>query len=194
LARIILKEKYTLINLIATIFGLVGVVLVTKPEFLFLEISDRGESSLSWACATFGVSILAAVSYVCVRGAGNTVHPMKFVLHTAFVEFLSGFLINLVMRQYLVVPPCNWVRITLLLCGFGATAANLLIVRGLSLENSGPATLMRNGDIAFAYSCQVLFFRVTPDWISLLGATLIIGTAVLQGIDKLFDISRGISF
>ena len=35
LARIILKEKYTIINLFATIFGLVGVVLVTKPGILF---------------------------------------------------------------------------------------------------------------------------------------------------------------
>ena len=194
LARIILKEKYTIVNLFATIVGLVGVVLVTKPGILFPDISDRGESSVPWACATLGVSLLFSVSYVCVRGAGEVVHPMKFVLYTAIAELPTGFLINLMMKESLVLPPCDYVRTLLFLCGLGAPLANVLIVRGLSLENSGPATLMRNWDTIYAYTFQVFFFKSAPDWISLLGAGLIVSTALLQGINKLFDISCGVTF
>ena len=194
LARIILKEKYTIINVFATTFGLIGIVLVTKPGVLFLEKDGGGESSVPWACATLGVSVITAVSYVCVRGAGQTIHPMKFALYTACVELVCGFVTNPIMGQSLVLPPCDWVRVALVLCGVGATLANVLIVRGLSLENSGPASLMRNWDIVYAYIFQIVFFKITPDWISLLGAGLIVCTALLQGIDKLFNISCGIEF
>lgn len=194
LARIILKEKYTIVNLFAAIFGLVGIILIAKPGILFHDVSNPGQSTLPWACATLGVSIIAAVSYVCVRATGDDVHPMNFVLYTAIVELICGLLINPAMKQAIVLPPCNWVRGALLACGVGATVANLLIVRGLALENSGPATLMRNWDTVYAYIFQIIFFSVTPDWISVLGAVLIVSTALLQGIDRLVDISCGISF
>ena len=194
LARIILKEKYTIVNLFAAVFGLVGITLIAKPGILFHDASNPGQSTLPWACATLGVSIIAAVSYVCVRATGDDVHPMNFVLYTAIVELICGLLINPAMKQTIVLPPCNWVRGALLACGVGATVANLLIVRGLALENSGPATLMRNWDTVYAYIFQIIFFSVTPDWISVLGAVLIVSTALLQGIDRLVDISCGISF
>ena len=194
LARIILKEKYTIVNLFATTFGLVGIVLIAKPGILFPNVADRGESSIPWACATLGVSMIAAMSYVCVRGAGETVHPMKFVLYTAVVELVSGFLINPAMKQSLVLPPCNWVKGALFLCGLCATLGNVLIVRGLSLEDSGPATLMRNWDTVYAYLFQITIFKIAPDWISIVGAGLIVCTAFLQGLDKIVDISCGIAF
>ena len=149
-----------------------------------------------WAIATLGVSVTFAMSFVCVRGAGEAVHPMKFVLYTACVELVFGFFTNLIMGNSLVLPPCGWVRVVLVLCGVGSTLANVLIVRGLSLENSGPASLMRNWDIVYAYIFQMIFFDITPDWISLVGAGLIVYTALLQGIDtlELFNISCDIEF
>ena len=194
LARVILKEKYTIINLLAAIFGLFGVVLISKPGTLFPEITDRGESSVPWAFATFGVSVITALSFLCARGVGTVVHPMALVFYTTIVEFLSGFLINAVMKQSLVLPPCDWVREVLIVCGIAATLANLLLVRGLSLENCGPATLMRNADTVYAYIFQITLFNTTTDWMSIVGAGIIVVTVLLQGIDKLFDISCGIEF
>ena len=73
MARIILKEKYTIVSLIATVSGLVGIVLILKPTVLFPNFLDRGESSIPWAFVTLGMSFLAAASYVCFycnRGNG----------------------------------------------------------------------------------------------------------------------------
>ena len=194
LARVILKEKYTIVNLFAAIFGLVGVILIAKPGVLFPDISHQGESSALWAFATVGASLMLASSFLCARGIGEAIHPMKIVLYTAFVEFLSGFVIDLLLNQSPVLPPCNWVRGASLACGIGATLANLLIVRGLSLENSGPATLMINTETMFAYIFQVTLFNTVPDWLSLLGAGLIVFAVLLQGMDNIFDISCGITF
>ena len=194
LARAILKEKYTLVNLFAAIFGVVGVILIAKPGALFTEIYHRGESSVPWAFATFGASLMLAFSFLCARGVGEAIHPMKIVLYTAIVEFLSGFVIDLSINRSPVIPPCDWVRGASLACGIGATVANLLIVRGLSLENSGPATLMINTETMFAYIFQVTLFNTAPDWLSLLGAGIIVCAVLLQGIDRIFDISCGITF
>ena len=193
LARIILKEKFTVINLIALIFGFLGIILITKPAFLFHEVSSR-ESSVFWSLIALLCSILRAISYVCVRGAGKDVHPMQFVLYTAVSELIHGFLINIAMKQTLVLPPCGWIRYALFLCGVGATLANLFMVRGLSLENAGPATTMRNWDTVYAYGFQVIIFNNTPDLICMSGACLIVSMSVLQGLDKLFDFSCGITF
>ena len=194
LARIFFREKYTIVNLFCAIFGLVGVILISKPGTLFPSISGTGESSVPWAFATFGASLITALSFLCARGVGTVVHPMKLVFYTAIVEFLSGFLMNSVMNQSLVLPPCGWVRVVLILCGMGATLAILLVVRGLTLENSGPATLMRNADIVSAYIFQITLFKTTPDLMSLVGAGIILFTVLLQGFDKLFDISCGVEF
>ena len=194
LARAILKEKYTLVNLFAAIFGLVGVILIAKPGALFPDIHHRGESSVPWAFATLGASIIIAFSYLAARGVGEVIHPMKVVLYTAILEFLSGFVTDLLINRSPVLPPCNWVRGASLACGIGATLANLLIVRGLSLENSGPATLMINTETMFAYIFQITLFNTAPDWLSLLGAGIIVCAVLLQGIDNIFDISCGITF
>ena len=193
-ARIILKEKFTVINLIALIFGFLGIILITKPAFLFHEVSKKEESSVFWSFIVLSISLLVAISYVCVRGAGEDVHPMQFVLYTAVSKLIHGFLINLAMKQTLVLPPCGWIRYALFLCGVGATFANLFMVRGLSLENAGPATMMRNWDTVYAYGFQVIIFNNTPDLLCMTGACLIVGTTVLQGLDKLFDFSCGITF
>ena len=193
LARIILKEKFTVINLIALIFGFLGIILITKPAFLFHEVSSR-ESSVFWSLIALSSSLFIAISYVFIRGAGEDVHPMKFVLYSAVAELIFGFLINLAMKQTLVLPPCDWVRYALFLCGVGATLANLLIVRGVSMENIGPAMMMRNWDTVYAYGFQVIIFNNTPDLICMSGACLIVGMSVLQGLDKLFDFSCGITF
>ena len=194
LARVILKEKYTIVNLFAAILGLVGVILIAKPGALFPDISHRGESSVPWAFATLGASLIIAFSYLAARGVGEVIHPMKVVLYTAILEFLSGFVTDLLINQSPVLPPCNWVRGASLACGIGATLANLLIVKGLSLENSGPATLMINTETMFAYIFQVTLFNTAPDWLSLLGAGIIVCAVLLQGIDNIFDISCGITF
>ena len=178
MARIILKEKYTIVSLIATVSGLVGIVLILKPTVLFPNFLDRGESSIPWAFVTLGMSFLAAASYVSI----------------AIVEMVSGFSTNQVMNESLVLPPCNWVRGVLFFCGLSSTLANCLIVRGLSLENCGPATLMRNWDMVYTYVLQITVFRFSPDWICILGAGLIVCTSVLQGLDKLVDLSCGIEF
>jgi drug/metabolite transporter (DMT)-like permease len=196
LARIVLKEKYTIINLVATIFGLGGILLVTQPKSLFPSNADpdQPKSSVTWKCAALSVALLAAVSYVCVRGAGKGIPPMKFVLYTAVVKLIAGFVMNPIMKEDLVLPPCDWIKWALFACGVGATVGNLLAVKGLSLENSGPATLMRNWDIVYAYVFQIAIDHIDPDWMSLLGAAIIVAAAVLQGADRIFDISCGISF
>ena len=194
LARIILKETFTVIDLFGSILGLIGIILIAKPGFLFTDVSSSRNTSLLWAGLDLGLAIIGGLSYVCVRAAGENVDPIKFVLYTAITELMIGLSTIPVMEQPFVLPPCNWIRGALVACGIGATVAHLLLVKGLSLENSGPASLMRNWDTVFAYIFQVTIFKVTPDVLSIVGSLLVVNTVIFQGIDKLFDISCGIAF
>ena len=188
LARLVLKEKFTLVNLIAIMLGFLGIILIAKPGFLFSEVSKLGE--ISWSFLALAASFSLAISYVIVRGAGEVFHSVQLVLYTSVAQIITGFLCNLALKETLVLPPCNWVRYALLLCGLSAPLASISLIKGLSLENSGPATMMRNFDIVYAYIFEVILFNNKPDWICVAGTCLIIFTTLLQGIDKIYDISR----
>lgn len=56
-ARVILKEKYSIVNVVASVNGLIGIILIAKPPFIF----GSGNSKTNLVPAI--VAILAAVLF-----------------------------------------------------------------------------------------------------------------------------------
>ncbi|KAJ3062409.1 hypothetical protein HK102_008773, partial [Quaeritorhiza haematococci] len=131
--------------------------------------------TLAIAAALLG-AVLAAFAYILVRKVGKRAHYLVHVTWFGLIStILSGFVTYTFEKP---VPVLEWTgKQWMYLVGMGLSAfmAQACLNAGLQLANAGPATLMRNLDIVFAFVYGILIFDETPHPLSIIGATLILG-------------------
>nr|KAJ3419801.1 mannosyltransferase [Polyrhizophydium stewartii] len=187
MAYLFLGETFTPLDGFALVSCLVGVVLVSRPEFIFgghVEAVVRlGYTYPRYIPA--GSAILAAmilsVAYCLVRVIGKSVH---FMVHVTYFGCLST-VVSGVLLWSLEKPigPEMWSAhdwAVMLGVGIMAFAAQCFL--------NAPATLMRNLDIVFAYIFGLWLFHEVPTVMSIAGALLIglttAGVAFVKRNDK----------
>ncbi len=168
IAAVALKEPLRGLDIFATLFSMVGVVLVAQPTFLF-----SGGAALDPVAVMIGIvgAIFSAVAYVVIRRLGSTEHHMVVVLYFPLVTGPAS--LPLLALEGLVLPEgVEW----LLLLGIGVAAqlGQIEITKGFKLETAGRASAVTYLQIVLAYSWGVLFFGEYPNAISILGALLVI--------------------
>lgn len=167
LGWIVLAEALTAGEVILSAAGLLGVLLIARPTFLF-----GGDMRLDPFATAVGVAgaIFSAAAYVSVRKLGRTEHPTIIVFFFTLVTVpasLPGMLLT-----GAVVPT---VRELMFLSGVGVSAVmgQLYLTRGLQLEPAGRATAIGYVQIVFATLWGMIFFHEFLDPLSLLGAVMV---------------------
>ena len=191
-ARIMLKERYTIINVISSVLGFGGIILVSKPSFIFGSAND--ETSLTWTLFIAGVAVIAGFSYASQRACGDSASTFICTVYLGFFQIPMGLIATPILGDSFENPSCYLNRGLLVGCGLTAGLGYCLLNRGMAIEKLGPATLMRNADTVVAYVMQMVFFGVSPDWLSLTGAGMIITSTIIVTLDKIYDFSCGITF
>ena len=106
---------------------------------------------------------------------------------TTFVFSFTGFLtITPVAFIYGQMTWPNSVGQTILLFSPGVVGylGQFFMCRSLQLEAAGPATMMRYLDVAFAYVFQIWIEKRSVDWISPLGALLVVSGAGIITVQR----------
>jgi drug/metabolite transporter (DMT)-like permease len=163
-----LKESLRMIDVVATVCSMVGVVLVAQPTFLF-----SGGAALDPVAVVIGVigAIFSAVAYVVIRRLGSTEHHMVVVLYFPLVTGPAS--LPILAFEGLVLPQgFEW----LLLLGIGVAAqlGQIEITKGFKLETAGRASSVTYLQIVLAYSWGVLLFGEYPNSLSIAGAFLVV--------------------
>ncbi|KAJ2960365.1 hypothetical protein NQZ79_g4299 [Umbelopsis isabellina] len=189
LASVALHEPFSLFDGICAVFCLVGVVLVSRPEFLFgkavihaEELDAELERIFAIICSVIG-AMMSAVAYVTVRKIGKGAH---FMVHVVYFGALSSALspIGIWGFQHFVMPETFNDYLILILVGTFAFLGQCLLNQGLQLAPAGPGTLMRMNDIVFAFLFGILLLHEIPTLSSILGAAVIVGCTTALGIHK----------
>ncbi|KAI8357980.1 hypothetical protein B0O80DRAFT_370923, partial [Mortierella sp. GBAus27b] len=189
LARLVLKETFGLVDALASIVSMVGVVLVSKPSVLFPadghqpSVDDRLRL-LGAVCAAVG-AMFTATAYLIVRIIGKErAHSMQHVVALGVVSCLVSP-IGLYTLQGGFVMPQGWAMwIGVLALGILAFLGQILLNNGLQMAPLGPGTLMRMNDIVFAFFFQITVQHETPDLYSCVGAFLVMLCTAGMGLNK----------
>jgi drug/metabolite transporter (DMT)-like permease len=173
LGWLVLGEALTAGEAVLSGAGLLGVLLIARPAFLF-----GGDMRLDPFATLVGMAgaLLSAAAYVSVRKLGRTEHPMIIVFYFTVVTVpasLPGMLASGVVMPTATELP--------LLAGVGVTAVlgQLYLTRGLQLEPAGRATAIGYVQILFAATWGMLFFGEFPDALSLVGASMVLVSVVV---------------
>jgi drug/metabolite transporter (DMT)-like permease len=169
LAAVVLGERADRSLAASVLLGSAGVLLVTRPAFLF----EAGGATLHplGVAAALGGALLTAVAYVGVRELARTEHPLVIVLWFPLVSLPASLPATLASGVW----PRGFEWLVLLGVGVFAQIGQVCLTRGLALEPAGRAMAISYVQIAFATLWGVLFFGEVPGLATLLGSLLVIG-------------------
>ncbi|XP_050070445.1 solute carrier family 35 member G1 [Anopheles maculipalpis] len=189
-ARLFLREACGMFNVITIILTLIGVVLITKPPFLFgdNQVSIVDEQIMEngydiWGpVAALSSTLFGANAYVLLRA-------LKGLHFSVIMSNFGAFalLYTLIVCYYigaLCWPLCGTDRLLVIALALFSFGGQILLTLALQYEQAGPVAIARSADIVFAFIWQIMFFKETPSLYSVLGALLVVSSVVLSGLRK----------
>ncbi|XP_061399578.1 solute carrier family 35 member G1 [Musca vetustissima] len=189
-ARVFLKEQCSLFNIVTIVLTLVGVVLITRPPFVFgdsaasLEAERyEGKHYDIWGpVAAISSTLFGANVYILLRALKG----LHFsVIMTNFGAFALVYtLIVCGSIGAICWPACGRDRWLVVVLGIFSFLGQILLTVSLQLEQAGPVAIARCADIVFAFIWQMMFFGETPTGYSLLGAFLVVSSVILTALKK----------
>lgn len=179
-ARIFLKEPCGLFHYFTLFLTMLGVLMITKPPFLFGH-STKHYNFLG-PLAALSSTVFAAIVYILLRALKDlhfSVIMVCFatysVLQTSTMAWATG---------NLCWPKCGSERLLVVSLGVLSFSGQMLLTIAAQLEEAGLVAIARTVDVVFAFMWQIIFFDEIPNVFSILGALLVTSSVVLIGLRK----------
>ena len=192
LGRIFLKESVSKFDFIATLLGLVGVVLIGRPSFLFGSLGKSFASSNIWLPTVLAVlsAIFFSLAIILVRKMSQEVSTRVVVFYFALVGSVSSLLVSLISGEF-KYPDCGTHDVVYaIVSGTLGYFTQLLSTKACQLEKASVISLVRTIGIVFSFILQLMFLNVIPNGLSIGGAILILLCNVVIFIKKLLNQKR----
>ncbi|KAI4112559.1 MAG: hypothetical protein LQ345_006309 [Seirophora villosa] len=211
---ILIKEPFTRSEQIAGLISLVGVILIARPTSVFstgeggssmasgvgdalpsgnatISAHDGHSDDVTPAQRLFAVGVAlvgvlgAALGYTTIRWIGQSVHPLISVNYfAALTTFVTGAVLLLVPGMDFRLPSGLMQWSCLIFLGCGGFVMQLLLTAGLAYEKSSRGTNMVYTQMLFAVAFDKLVFNTTPGALSILGSSLILGSALYIAVQQ----------
>jgi len=202
---IFLKEKYTKREALASVFSLLGVVLIARPVFLFgnnratkpLSIdvhvtqigpddSEKGtpeERLIAVGVAMIGV-LGSTGAYTSITAIGKRAHPLHALNSFSLQSIVVAIVAMLIQKTPLVVPTeLEWLALLIMIGIFGFFA-QVLLTMGLQRETAGRGSIAVYTQVVFAAVLERIFFKTIPSIMSVIGTLIIISVALYVAVTK----------
>ncbi|NWR91872.1 S35G1 protein, partial [Furnarius figulus] len=187
LAWIFLKEKYSIWDLLFTLFAITGVILIARPPFLFgsrvAGIEGNYSDHLKGTIAAILSTVSAALTLVILRKVGKSVHYCLSIWYYAVIG-LIGCVIALFFLNEWRLPHCGKDRVLLILIGVLGLGGQIFLTKALQIEKAGPVSIMKTVDVVFAFILQILFLNHLPTWWTVGGALCVVASSTGTAIRK----------
>ncbi|KAF2018196.1 hypothetical protein BU24DRAFT_440860 [Aaosphaeria arxii CBS 175.79] len=136
-----------------------------------------------------GVALLgvfgAAGAYTTIRWIGKRAHPLISVNYFSIWCTIVSVVMMLAIPEVGFLLPSgvrDWCFLVFLgICGF---IMQFLLAAGLQYEKSSRATNMVYTQMLFALTFDKLVWGTTPGWLSIIGSSLILGSAIYVAMNK----------
>ncbi|XP_013785721.1 solute carrier family 35 member G1-like [Limulus polyphemus] len=184
-ACVFLREPCGIFQIFTIIITLTGVVLISRPSFLFgitsidqVSSADRLQGSLMAFCSCTA----RALSFITMRKLQKT--PIPVVIFMFSFSSITFGLLYLFITGTLSVPSCGQEAVLLVLCGLCGTFGQFLMTTALRFEEAGPVSIARTADVVLAFIFGVSFLDQYPSWTSIVGAFFVCSSFLLTAIKK----------
>ncbi|XP_053167831.1 solute carrier family 35 member G1 isoform X2 [Hemicordylus capensis] len=179
-AWIFLKEKYSLWDLLFTLFTITGVVLIARPPFIFgskvTGIEGTYIDHLKGTVAAVTSAVAAASTIVILRKVGKSVHYFLSIWYYAVIGLIVCIIALFVIDEW-SLPHCGIDRFLLVLIGMLGLGGQIFLTKALQIEKAGPVAIMKTMDVVFAFIFQILFLNHLPTWWTVGGTLCVVASS-----------------
>jgi len=179
-ARIFLKEPCGLFHYFTLFLTMLGVLLITRPPFLFGQSTTQ--YSFLGPIAALSSTIFAAIVYILLR-ALKDLHFSAIMVCFATYSILQTFSMAWATGN-LCWPKCGTERLLVVALGVFSFSGQMLLTIAAQLEEAGLVAIARTVDVVFAFVWQIMFFNEIPNIFSIVGAVLVTSSVMLIGFRK----------
>lgn len=159
------------------------------PEIVHLGVADLNQVTASQRLGAVCVALVgvlgSATAFTAMRWIGKRAHPLLSVNYfCALTTLVSAFAMTVLPGVKFLLPSGSkeWSYLIFLgVCGF---AMQFLLSAGLQHEKSSRATNMVYTQMVFALIFDKLCFGTNPSILSVLGGTMILGSAIYVAMEK----------
>jgi drug/metabolite transporter (DMT)-like permease len=174
LAFVVLKEPMGWKETVMILVCFCGMLLISKPSFL---VPNTEPLSLRGILAASIAAMLSAVAYVLVRLAGPTVSHMTLVHYFSVFSLCASVPAHFIIGDSAFALPVGTEWVLVAGVGLFGSIGQLLLNKGLQMDQAGRGASMGYLSIAFAYVYGFLFFDEIPHWSGLVGIALIVAAS-----------------
>lgn len=170
--------------------------MIAKPQLILELITGRLEGnlalhadSLRGTCFAFFSAIFLAICYVIVRKLQRA-SVMLVLFWFSMGSFICGSVHLIWLKFYLNEQSARWPNTTeewtfTMISALGGLIGQYLVNLALKIEEAGPVSLVRTGDILLSFILQALILHNEPiELSSLLGAFIIFLAITLATLKK----------
>ena len=208
LSFLFLREPCGLLRIVVICTLCAGVVLVSKPPFIFQVIfinllNKQGKNYHSTACIlqmhkmisydlmgyVFAIlaALFTALNIVMMRKCSE-IHFSVLVFNLSSWILASSILFFFFVseaHQHIDIFPRDLVTWGLIvLVAITGLSGQVLVTKALKIEGAGKVSVTRSLDIILAYVIQVYFFGEVPTGTSIAGAVLILASVICMGFER----------
>ncbi|KAF4681272.1 hypothetical protein FOZ63_032078 [Perkinsus olseni] len=178
-AALVLKQRVSIVEVVALFLGLTGSFLVVRPSFIFGSqiAADENRTDLSaYAVNIIGAATAGAVPII-VCFIGSSVHYVCLVFAfgaCGLVESASSLAIGLDAMATPSTAIAGDSYLFMLGTGIFGTLSQFFYNRSLQLEKPQNCAIIFQANVAFTFLWQALANPIEISWLSVLGALMIV--------------------
>ncbi|XP_023226845.1 solute carrier family 35 member G1-like [Centruroides sculpturatus] len=182
LAKILLKEPFTMFYILILLLTFLGMLLITKvPLIIANRVFIFDEYYTLGMLSAFGCILLNAGVYVLVRKI-KEVHYSVVTFSFGCVATIETSIITVAISGF-KLPKCGLDQWLVVLLGVLSTIAQCLFTLALQSEYAAPVSIVRSSSEVFlSFICQISIFNDIPDAYSLSGAFIVFVSVILMTV------------
>jgi len=182
-----LKEPWRWSYLVFTSFNVCGLILISRPSFLFGNSSEE-TSSTGIILALIGAVFVGSLGPLVRKSKGAHWVTVELYAHTSSAFLLTPALLFLKKMYFGVILPSGvsfpWIKLVLIsVSGFSGLACHTIAYQ---YAQASTGSLLMYIEIPLAYGLQIAVFGKAVDIIDILGCICIVGSGIASLLWQLY--------
>ena len=186
----IFKERPKIFPVVTGIITVIGVFIISKPEFIFGSSSSPDDYDQRWLgiiLSTTG-AITSAMSIINLRKLATTPVPVVVMWYSATVVVIGSIVLSFIDTWAMPRSVKTWLLLWLMGCA--GALDEYFQTTAFRYESPGPITVTRSFNFVLAFIWDMVIFGESLQWQSIVGALLISVCVVLTAVHKCYYENR----